>query len=131
MTRRPHRHKCISSRSLNHCIDRPARCAGAPHSSLERRPGYHRVRVQISAAFTNGLLDMFEMLWRVTGLNVRASGFVRLDFDNVCPECVIAAQSVDYHTVTFGPLRMIRAGVMLFEYGMMNDCGRHGGSDLD
>jgi len=55
------------------------------------------------------------MLRRVTSLDVAASRFASFNLNHVFPQPGIGAQRINHNTITFGPLRMIGTGVVLFE----------------
>src|SRR5882724_9318419 len=128
MTGRTHRRKRILCPSFHHCIDRLARRAGAAHGGLQRMHRNHRVAVQITNAFANGLLDMFEVLWRVASLNVTTARFFCFDLNYVLPKFGVAAQRFHHDVITLGGFRMTRTRVVLFENRMMNYSGWHSAS---
>src|SRR5438067_11494104 len=66
------------------------------------------------------------MLGSVTGLNIAASGFVGFDLDDVGPQIFVGPQRIDRHAIAFGPLRMLRPGIMFFENRVKNYGGGHG-----
>src|SRR5205085_3328530 len=123
MARRPDGHKRVFGRAFDYSVYRATRGARSAHRSFQRFARHHRVRVQITTALADRFFDVFEMLRRVTGLNIAASGFVGFDLDDPGPQIFIAAPYVDRHAIAFGPLRMMLPGLMFFENRMVN----HGG----
>src|SRR5713226_10126156 len=73
---------------------------------------------------------MFEMLRRVTGLDIAARDLAGLDLQCRLPQFGVTAQSVHDRCVSLRLFRMTGARVVLFENRMMNNCGTHCGGSV-
>src|SRR2546427_1513856 len=111
MTGRTHRNKSVACLAAHYRINRLTRSAGAAQSGFKRIDGNDSVRVKKSFSFANYLLDVFEMLRRMTRLHNPARSFVRFDLAQFGPQ-LVASQRIHDDAIALRPLRMTSASVM-------------------
>src|SRR5262252_3291580 len=112
VSRRTHRHKRVPGGSLHDRIDSLTGSAGTPQCCFQRLSGNKSVAVEITFAVTYGLFDLLKEMRCVTGLNIAAPRFLRLDLEQCGPKTCITTQGIHHDLIAFGTLRMIRTGVM-------------------